>query len=595
MWFASRSFHFVFLFCAAGAISVLQSGCTRTDKPERRVLRIPSFHVKSLDPAFADDVSTAGQVALTYEGLLQYHYLKRPYVVTPNLAESLPEVSNEGRTLIFHLKKGILFQDSPAFEETDGRGRELIAEDVVYSLKRIADPLLKSPGWWLLDGRVEGLNQWRAQVLTDGKADYSKEISGLKVLDRYTIRIQLSRSHRQFLYAFATPYFSVVAKEAVVFFGEDFFKHPVGTGPFELKKWSAGSRLVWERNPTFRRELFPSEGSAEDRSKGLLEDAGQPLPLVDQVEVEIYREAKGKWANFLDHRLDWVEVPKENYSEAITSGKELVGELTEKGIKLSKTPRFDIVFEAFNLADPVFGKNRALRQALSLAYPSELLADLFYSGRAIPAQSPVPPGMPGFLPSYKNPYRQFNVTKAKALLAKAGFPEGKGLAPIKYATLDSAPDLEKAKLIAESFKELGVKLEVQGYSPEEFDSAIRRGEAQLWSGAWVADYPDAENFFQLFYGKNVSTGSNQARYQNPEFDALYEKITQGPLASVGVEGAKSERFYAQLTSLLATDCPWLFGVHRVGYFLTHSRLRNFKPHHFEHAAAKYYRVDTAPK
>lgn len=143
--------------------------------------------VKGLDPIQADDQYAAGEVGRAYEGLLQYHYLKRPYVLVPNLADGMPEITRDGLVYTIKIKKGVLFQDDPCFKVTDGKGRELVADDFVYSFKRLADPSLVATGWWALDGKLEGLNEWREAATKAGKADYSKDIAGLKALDRYTL------------------------------------------------------------------------------------------------------------------------------------------------------------------------------------------------------------------------------------------------------------------------------------------------------------------------------------------------------------------------------------------------------------------------
>ena len=545
--------------------------------------------IKSLDPAFTDDEYSSNEVGRVFEGLLQYHYLKRPYVLIPNLAESMPEISADGRTLVFHLKKSVLFQDDPAFTASGGKGREMTAEDFLYSFKRLADPKLQSAGWWIFDGKVVGLNEWRDAAAKVGTTDYAAEIDGLRATDRYTVQIKLIKKSAQFLYLLAMPYASVVAREAVEHYGKEFLNHPVGTGPFRLESFNPASKIVWVRNPTYRKELYPSEGEAGDFERGLLADAGKPLPLADRIVSDVIVESQPRWLNFLAGKLDYSDIPKDNYQQAITPSKELGAELKKKGIGLQKAPKIDIVYESFNMSDPLLGKNKFLRQAISLAFSSETFIDLFYNGRALPAEGPIPPGLSGFDPKMLNPYREFNMAKAKDLMAKAGYPNGEGLPPIEYASNSGTTERQIAEFTERSLKAIGVNLVVRAYSWPEFNQTVNRRKAQMYGQAWDGDYPDAENFLQLFYSKNVSPGPNHTIYVNPAYDKLYDQALQMN------DSPERTAVYKQMVDILVEDCPWIFNAHRIAFSLTQPWLKNFKIHEFDHSKSKYYRVDSATK
>lgn len=567
----------------------LAVGCTPKPKNEPvQTVRLASpSKIKGLDPAHADDLYSATEVARVYEGLLQYHYLKRPFVLVPNLAEAMPEVSPDGKIITFKLKKGVLFQDDPSFKAAGGKGRELTADDVVYSFKRLADPKTTSSGWWVLDGKIAGLNEWR-DASKDG-ADYSREVEGLKAVDRYTLRITLKQRSAQFLYALAMPFTYVVPREAVEHYGKEFLNHPVGTGPFRLQEFNPNSRLIWVKNPTYRTEPYPSEGETGDKDAGLLEDAGKPIPFVEKLVVQIFEESQPMWLTFLAGKLELAGIPKDSFQQAVTPNKELSPELKAKGIRLSKSADLDVTHFSFNMADPLMGKNKLLRQAMSLAYDEGAFIELFYNGRAIPAQGPIPPGIEGYDPAFKNPYRQYNVAKAKELLAKAGYPEGKGLPPIEYATMADSTARQMSEYAQKMFGAIGIQLKVNTYSWPEFQAAIKNKKGQLWSFAWSADYPDAENFLQLFYSKNASPGPNDSNYSKSEFDRLYEK------ALTLMPGAERTAIYRKMVSLLVEDCPWIFGAHRIIYSLSQPWVRNYKRHAFDHGAAKYLRIDPAVK
>lgn len=572
----------------------LAAGCTsgkNANIPKNTVRVFSIAKIKGLDPAAASDLYAGREAGNVFEGLLEYHYLKRPYELQPALAEAMPSVSKDGLVHRFQLKKGVLFQDDPCFASSGGKGRELVAEDVVYSFMRLADPKIASEGWWIFDDKIVGLNEWRDEASKSGTVDYSKAIAGLKAVDRYTVEIRLKKPSVQFLYYLAMPFAGIVPREAVEKYGPDFIRNPVGTGPFRLVRGESdlAQKLIYERNPTYREALYPKEGEKGDKEKGLLDDAGKKLPLADRLETHIIVEAQPRWLNFMKGDLDIVEIPKDNFAAAITPQMELMPELQSKGIILHKNSDLDVTHYSFNMRDSVVGKNKKLRQALGLALNYAEIIELFYNGRALSAQSPIPPGLGGYDPKLVNPYKQFSIEKAKALLAEAGFPDGKGLAPIEVIYSASSTERQQMDYLEKSFAMIGVKVKATGYTWPEFMKNVRNGNGQMWGYAWGADYPDAENFLQLFYSKNVSPGPNDAFYSDAEFDQMYEKsLTMKP-------GEARNQLYQKMARKLVDDSPWIFGVHRLKYNLAQGWFKNFKSHEFDHVRAKYYRVDAEQK
>lgn len=570
--------------------AVFISGCTKKSEDDKT----PTYHtyepakIKGLDPAFADDEYSGSEVMRVYEGLLQYHYLKRPYELIPAISESLPTISADGKEFTFKLKKGVLFQDDPAFKSTNGKGREVVAEDFVYSFKRLADPKLNSSMWWIFDGKVEGLNEWREVAQKSGKADYAALVSGLKAIDPYTLQIKLKQRSYQFLFTLAMPAAAVVAHEAVEFYGPEFLNHPVGTGAFKVSEYNT-SRIIYVRNPNFRKEVYPSDGAPGDQEKGLLADAGKPLPLVDKIVMTIFTEDQPQWLNFMQGNLDFTSIPKDNFNQAVTGTGDLTPELKAKGILLEKSPSLDITHTTFNMSDPLLGKNKYLRQAMSTSFNMEEEIKLFYNGRAISAQGPIPPGLAGYDPDFKNPYKTHDILKAKELLKKAGYPDGKGLPELEYLTISSSTSRQMTDYLQKELAEIGIKLKIESYSWPEFQQSLKNKKGQMWSYAWSADYPDAENFLQLFYSKNGSPGPNDSNYSNPEFDRLYEKALTLP------DGSERTDLYKKMAQIVTEDTPWAFEAHRLAYGLAQPWLKNYKFHEFRHGMSKYYRVDPSLK
>ncbi|MBC7385980.1 MAG: ABC transporter substrate-binding protein, partial [Cryobacterium sp.] len=570
------------------AMTILGHGCSKKNELDHTNTYYTSStaKIKGLDPAFADDLYSGLEATRVYEGLVEYEYLKRPYTLKPAIAEALPKISKDGKTYTFKIKSDVLFQDDKAFKATSGKGRVVTAEDFVYSFKRLADPKLNSPMWWIFDGKIEGLNEWREAAQKAGKTDYALTASGLKAVDATTLEIKLKSPSYQFIYALAMPAGSVVAREAVEEYGQEFLNHPVGTGAFKLKEYNPTSQIVYVRNPTYRKELYPSEGEKGDRETGLLEDAGKQVPFVDKVVMTVHAESQPQWLNFMQGRLDAAPIPKDSFAQAVTPTKELSPEMKAKGIRLIKEPSLDITHTTFNMSDPVLGKNKYLRQAISLAVNTSEEIELFYNGRAISAQGPIPPGLAGYDEKLKNPYKEFSVEKAKELLKKAGYPDGKGLAPLEYLTLADSTSRQMSEYLQKSLGAIGVQLKIQTFSWPEFQASLKNKKGQMWSYAWSADYPDAENFLQLFYSKNASPGPNDSNYSNPEFDRFYEdslKLNDSP--------ARTE-IYKKMAKILIEDTPWAFGSHRVTFGLSHPWLKDYKPHEFSHGMSKYYRIDT---
>ncbi len=574
---------------AFGLVAPTLSGCTKKNDrdPTNTFYTSSTAKIKGLDPAFADDLYSGLEVMRIYEGLLQYKYLKRPYQLEPALAEAMPTISKDGKTYTFKIKKGVIFQDDKAFKATNGKGRVLTAEDFVYSIKRLADPKLNSPMWWLFDNKVEGLNEWREAAQKAGKTDYSAAVSGLRAIDANTLEIKLKNRSYQFIFALAMPASSVVAREVVEEYGEEFLNHPVGTGPFKIAEYNPNSKIVYVKNPNFRKEVYPSEGEADDQARGLLADAGKPLPLVDKIVMSVHVESQPQWLNFMQGNLDVAPIPKDNFGQAVTPSKDLSPEMKSKGIELFKEPSLDITHTSFNMTDPVVGKNKFLRQAISMAINVPEQIELFYNGRAISAQGPIPPGLAGYSETLNNPYKEYSLEKAKELLKKAGYPDGKGLAPLEYLSLADTTARQMTEYFQKAMGALGIQVKVQTFSWPEFQQSLKNKKGQMWSFAWGADYPDAENFLQLFYSKNAAPGPNDSNYSNPEFDRLYEKsLTMN-------DSPERTALYKKMSAIVIEDTPWVFGVHRVTYGLTHPWIKNYKPHEFNHGMSKYYRIETS--
>jgi oligopeptide transport system substrate-binding protein len=564
------------LVLAFGAI-----GCTKkTGAVENSLQLALSANVKGMDPIFSSDLYSNTVNAQIYDALFEYHYLKRPLELQPLLAESMPEVSKDGLTYTIKIKKGVKFHDSPAFQ--DGKGRELKAADFIYSWKRLATPTNNSDGFWIFDGKIKGFNEWR-EALAKGTGKFEENIEGLQTPDDYTIVIKLREPYYQLLYVLAMVYAAPVAKEAVEKYGQEYLNHPVGTGPFYMTNWVRNNKIELARHPHWHGQNYPSEGESGDKEKGLLADAGKPIPFVDKIVFQEIIEDQPRWLNFMKGNLDTTGIPKDNFDSAIKAG-DLMPELKGKGLSLYVTQEPDVTYTSFNLSDPNL-KNSNVRKAMALAGDTKTLIEKFYNGRAIPAQTPVPPGVDGYDPNFKNPYREQNLEKAKEYLAKAGFPEGKGLPEFEYATTSSATARQMAEFFQQNMANIGVKIKITTSSWPQFTEKLKSRKGQIWGIAWSADYPDAENFLQLLFGPNSSPGPNNSNFKNEKYDTLYKQAKLLP------PGEKRTALYKQMKDIFVEEMPWIPETHRLGYRLGHEWISNYKPHAIIQNDFKYVRVD----
>ncbi len=577
------------ILAGAVAVALAMTGCTkkRFDENDNSLNLVLRANVKGLDPASANDLYSSTVITQMYEGLLAYNYLKRPFTLQPALAESMPEISKDGLTYTFKIKKGVKFHDNAAFP--NGKGREVTVQDFVYSWKRLADPRNTSEGFWIFDGKIKGLNEWATAVKNE-KANYETPVEGLQSPDSHTLVIKLNGVYHQLSYVLAMPFSAVVPKEAVEKYGKEFLNNPVGTGPFVLEKptdWVRNSKITLKKNPHYRPDFYPTEGMPGDAEKGLLVDAGKQLPLVDKLVFSEIVEDQPRWQNGLKGNFDWVEIPKDNFDNAVAKEDrtKIVPDLAAKGLKLDITPALDVTYIGLSMVDPVLGKNKFVRQAMSKAFDSKTYIEKFLNGRGVAAQGPVPPGIDSFEDSFKNPNATFNVEEAKALLVKAGFPDGKGLPELQYEALSDSTARQGAEYFVQAMAAIGIKVKINSNTWPQFQEKIKAQKAQIFGIAWGADYPDAQNFFQLFYSKNKTPGPNDTSFNSPEFDKTYEAALKLP------PGEERTKLYQKLRDIVADESPWIFNAHRLGYKLVHGWVGNFKWTEVANDYPKYIRID----
>lgn len=556
---------------------------------QEKVLHILSkAKVENYDPAVASaDFYAINELSKIYEGLVSYHYLKVPKEIVPELAESLPHVSKDGLIYTFKIKSGVRFQDNACFP--DGKGRELKAQDFVYSLMRLADPRVQSGGWQHLLGYIKGLDEWRALHLkAKGPSNYDLPIEGLKALDDNTLQFTLNRPCAHFIHVLAHPCCYVVPKEAVEHHGDQFQYNPVGTGPFQMDNLDLqASKVVYRKNPTFREKLYPSEAS--EKYKHLLKDAGKPLPFVDKVVTHMIPEEQPQWLQFLKGEIDYIWIPKDSFEASVTKEKKITDKMASLGLELQYAPVASTRYFGFNMRHKLFKDNPKLRQVISLAYNREEYIKLFFGGMSLVAQGIVPPSLIGYHPDYKNPYSEYNPEKAKQMLVEMGYPGGKGLPMISLDVGSSTRYRQIGEHFQKLMKAIGIKVTLSVNPWNEHIKKLNNGDFMIYQLGEIADYSDGICFLKLLFGQNTPPGSNYTCYQNPAFDKLYKD------AACTLDPKGRAKVYEKLNQMVAEDVPYLYLEHEQIFALNHGWLKNYRIDIADSCDVQYLDIDLEKK
>ncbi len=619
---------------------------------------------KHLDPVAAYSSNEYLFISQIYEPPLQYHYLKRPYQLVPLTTTKMPEVvylNTQGQALpanatdsdiaftdyIIDIKAGIRYQPHPAlatnnqgeyryhqlsnsqiadansladFSETGSR--ELIAEDYVYQIKRLAHPKNQSPIAEILKNYIVGFADFADKIKSQPKtAIKNAAISGVQATNRYQYRIRINGKYPQFQFWLAMPFFSPMPWEAEAFYEQagladknitlDWF--PLGTGAYWLAENNPNRRMILARNPLYHGETYPTEGEPGDQAKGLLDDAGKALPFIDKVVFMLEKETIPYWTKFLQGYYDASGIASDNFDQAIqfTGAGEigLTDTMREKGIKLETAVTLSSFYMGFNMQDATVGgdseRARKLRLALSIAIDYEEFISIFTNGRGVVAQGIVPPGIYGYAEQQTgiNPYvydwlngkpQRKNIDAAKHLLAEAGYANG--IDPTTKQPLilyfdtaaSSIDDRPRMNWYRKQLEKIGIKLVIRATDYNRFQEKMRLGNAQLFVWGWNADYPDPENFFFLLYGSNSKVkygGENAVNYVNPAFDRLFEQMRNQD------NGDQRYQTIQAMQEIIRHDAPWIFGFHPKNFSLFHSWYKNLKPNLMANNTIKYTRID----
>ncbi len=528
-----------------------------------------------------------------FEPLLTYDYLARPAKLVPAVAEAMPEIADGGKTYTFHIKKGIYFTPDAAFK---GVRRELTAEDYAYSFKRFLDPKNRSPSANFLEGKIIGLDALAATAKKTGRFNYDAPVAGLQVLDRYTLRIRLNAPDYNFLYVIAYTGLGAVAREVIETYGEQSGMHPVGTGAYMLQQYVPRSKIVLKANPDYRGFVWNFQSSGEPWDTQIVRDMrGKKMPQIGRVDISIIEEEQSRWLAFQGKQIDLDKLPQAA-APTVLNGSKLNADFAAQGISLYRLAEPEVTYTLFNFKDPVVGgmtkEKIALRRAIAMVYSVQDELTQLRRGQAIKAEMLIPPGVVGHDPTYRSSLA-YDPVLANKLLDRFGYkrgvdgyrtmPDGKPLL-LKIQTEATAASKIVSEIWKRGLDQIGIRVEFPVSNFADNVKAAAECKLMMWGGAWIADFPEGENFMQLLYGPNAGQGNNGC-YQSPAFDAMYVKAIALP------PGDERNQLYVQMNRQMEADTAWSVHSSRIRNWLVRPWVKGFKKHPLLHSDWQYLDVE----
>ena len=578
------------------AAAVLVAGAALAADPAK-VIRYPTPSAeRGFDCARESDELTGTLCDNIFDALLQYDHLARPIKLQPRAAEALPEVGDGGRTFRFRVKPGIFFTPHALF---GGQPRELTAADYVFSLKRLLDPKVRAQWSFLLEGKLAGADKVVAEAKRTGKFDYDAPMEGLQAPSRYELVIRLVEPDYNMLYILTMPATAAMAREVVEHYGEAVAENPVGTGPYKLGSWRRSARIVLEANPGYREETFHTAGGEDARDARIAAHLeGKRLPLVGRIEIVVIDEDQPRWLAFLNDELDYIRpVPYEFIDVALPGGR-LAPHLARRGMEVRPDEVAWITYTTFNMNDPVVGgytpEKIALRRAMSLAYPIHEEIAIVYKNQPLAVHSPIAPGMAGYTPE-RSPTLEYDPARAKALLDMFGYvdrdgdgfremPDGSPLVVDQASTPDQR-SRSRNQLWRRAMADIGVRMTFDKVEKlPDLRQQAKLGRVQMLTYGWIADYPDGENFLQLFWSKSIG-GANYTLFSLPEFDRLYERVKTMP------DSPERTALYRRMVHLIWVYNPWRVNSLMQGTILIQPWVLGYKKHPFAHEPWRYLDIN----
>lgn len=526
---------FILFLCALMPLWFgLFSSCKNHQHPDKKIFHYnESSGLASLDPAFAKNKQIMWAAHQLYNTLIE---IDSNMHMQPSLAKRWT-ISDDNLIFTFILRTDVFFTADACF--INGKGRRLTAHDVAYSFKRIIDKNTASPGAWIFNNRVDSVN-------------------GFIAIDDTTFQLKLVSPFQSILGILSMQYCSIIPKEAVDKYKTDFRRHPVGSGPFSFVAWEEGQALILKKNETYFEK----------------DKTGKSLPYLDGIKVSFYDSKATEFLEFQQKRLDFIDDIDPSFKDEVLTKTGNLKKTWQEKIELHKQPYLNIEYLGILVdTENELVKNSPLRfqkirQAINYGFDRKKMMLYLRNSIGIAAESGfVPAGLPSFDSMAVHGYH-YDMTKAKQLLAEAGYPKGINLPAIKLLTIPIYGDL--GTYIANELLQVGIKVEVEVIQKSLLMEQTSKSQAAFFRGSWIADYPDAENYLSVFYGKNPAP-PNYTRYKNATYDLLYEKALSEKNDSLRY------KLYQQMDRIIIKDAPVVPLWYDMAIHLVHKNILNFYP------------------
>jgi oligopeptide transport system substrate-binding protein len=512
-------------------------------------------NIRSLDPTGINDVVSHHVAHQLYDLLVD---LDSNMNLKPQLA-SRWEISEDGLTYTFHLRKGVFFHDNACFP--GGKGREFTAQDVKYSFDRIQDPRTGSLGFDYYKNYVEGAAEFTDEVtksIAESREPMIKDVKGYIVKDDSTFIVKLKKPFGPFIYYMCLGFSYIIPKEAVDKYGKDFFQNPVGTGPFIFENWTPDLEINMKKNPNYWEK----------------DEFGNSIPYLDKVKFRFIKDLSQQLLEFKNGNIDdCYRIPTELTQSVMNEDGTLTPEYSK--FVLQRKNAYAIQYYGFLTSGKVFN-NPKVRQAFNYAIDRDRIIKYVLKGVGVSAtHGIVPPSMPGYDINNIKGY-SYDFEKAKQLLSEAGYPDGKGFPEVTLNINEGGGrNTQIMEALQDMIKKLGVPIKVQTLQFAQHLDNIDAGRSDFYRLGWVADYPDPENFLNLFYGKNIPQNPadkspiNSFRWKNATYDELFEKALK--------ISDRTERYkiYQQAEQIAVGEAPMLFIFYDVDLRLVQSYIRGY--------------------
>ena len=571
------------------------TGVEAADAPSAdRTLRVQMMgDIETLDPARAPELGTLYSIAPLYHQLLTYDYLARPAKLIPYAATALPKVSADGRTYTLTIRPGLMFAPHPAFQ---GKPREVVAADFVYSWKRLGDPAHSSMSYSSLEGLIDGMDEVVARARRESRFDYGAAIAGLRALDKYTLQIRLTRPDATFIHQLAYPGLSVVPKEVVDAEGAEFSRRPIGSGPYLAARFQPGTRLDVVRNPSFKPLpwTFFAPGAPANAPQAVAMRS-RTIPLIERVEM--IRIPEPSTAVLAITRGEVVFVA---YARAalVFDGATLKPALRSAGIRAEREASQGMYLLLFNMREPVIGgfapAQVALRRAIAMAIDDVTWLRTFDQDVGTVRQHVIGPDVAGYDPGYRNP-NAYNPATANALLDRMGYargadgwrrrPDGTPL-ELRIINGTTTESRRLAEFMKRSLDALSLRVVFDSMPVGDRLKRLSTCQFQVTTMSFGGGAPDGTSPMNNFHSEQIGT-VNFSCYKSDDYDRLYERLRVMPA------GPERAPLFTELTALLDAHAPARILPSADDVMLIASRVRGYASHPY--LPMPYYLLDVGAR